>query len=108
MALAGAIGYEMHLPKASDEMKKWYRYIQTCCLINSWDTTANRLNGADYDSDSVFATNNRVLLDTFEYKMTLMCVQTKTSKKVPTEEDYVTSEIAGFGDSGGQRRGSGR
>jgi hypothetical protein len=84
---------------ASDEMKKWYKYIQTCCLINSWDTTANRLNGADYDSDSVFATNNRVLLDTFEYKETLMCVQTKTAKKIPTEEDYVTSEIAGFGDS---------
>jgi hypothetical protein len=84
---------------ASDEMKKWYRYIQTCCLINSWDTTANRLNGADYDSDSVFATNSRVLLDTFEYKETLMCVQTKTAKKIPTEEDYVTSEIAGFGDS---------
>lgn len=84
---------------ASDEMQKWYKYIQTCCLINSWDTTATRLNGADYDSDSVFATNNRILLDTFEYKMTLMCVQSKTAKKVPTEEDYVSSEIAGFGDS---------
>lgn len=89
---------KMHVV-ASDEMKKWYKYIQTCCLINSWDTTANRLNGADYDSDSVFATNNRVLLDTFEYKETLMCVQTKTAKKIPTEEDYVISEIAGFGDS---------
>lgn len=32
---------------ASDEMKKWYGYIKTCCLINSWDTTAMRLNGAD-------------------------------------------------------------
>ena len=81
------------------EMEKWYKYIQTCCLINSWDTTAIRLNGADYDSDSVFATNNQVLLDTFEHKMTLMCVQSKTAKKVPTESDYVSSEIAGFGDA---------
>lgn len=32
---------------SSDEMKKWYGYIKTCCLINSWDTTAMRLNGAD-------------------------------------------------------------
>lgn len=32
---------------SSDEMKKWYKYIKTCCLINSWDTTAMRLNGAD-------------------------------------------------------------
>lgn len=84
---------------ATDEMKKWYKYIQTCCLINSWDTTAIRLNGADYDSDSIFATNNHVLLEAFEHKMTLMCVQSKTAKKVPTDEDYVSSEIAGFGDS---------
>ena len=84
---------------ANDEMKKWYRYIHTCCLINSWDTTAIRLNGADYDSDSVFSTNNQVLLDTFLYKMTLMCVQSNTVKKVPTEEDFVASEINGFGDS---------
>lgn len=83
----------------NEDMEKWYKYIETCCLINSWDTTAMRLNGADYDSDSVFATNNRVLLDAFEYKMTLMCVQSKTAKKVPTEADYVASEIAGFGDS---------
>jgi hypothetical protein len=84
---------------ASDEMKKWYRYIHTCCFINSWDTTAIRLNGADYDSDSVFSTNNQVLLDTFLYKMTLMCVQSNTVKKVPTEADFVASEINGFGDS---------
>ena len=84
---------------ASEEMKKWYRYIQTCCLINSWDTTAIRLNGADYDSDSIFSTNNKVLLDTFVYKMTLMCVQSNVSKKIPEEEDYITSEINGFGDA---------
>ena len=84
---------------ASDEMKKWYRYIQTCCLINSWDTTATRLNGADYDSDTCFSTNNQVLLNTFQYKMTLMCMQSKTSKKVPTEDDFIASEINGFGDA---------
>lgn len=83
----------------SDEMKKWYRYIKTCCFINSWDTTAIRLNGADYDSDTCFSTNNQVLLDTFKHKMTLMCVQSNVSKKVPTEEDFVISEINGFGDS---------
>lgn len=84
---------------ASDEMKKWYGYIKTCCLINSWDTTAMRLNGADYDSDTVFSTNNEVLLNTFEYKDTLMCIQSKMPKKVPTEDDFITSDINGFGDS---------
>lgn len=84
---------------ASDEMKKWYGYIKTCCLINSWDTTAMRLNGADYDSDTVFSTNNEVLLNTFEYKDTLMCIQSKMPKKVPTEDDFIMSDINGFGDS---------
>lgn len=84
---------------ASDEMQKWYRYIKTCCLINSWDTTAMRLNGADYDSDTVFSTNNSVLLNAFEYKDTLMCVQSKMPKKVPTEDDFIASDINGFGDS---------
>ena len=84
---------------ASDEMKKWYGYIKTCCLINSWDTTAMRLNGADYDSDTVFSTNNEILLNAFEYKDTLMCIQSKMPKKVPTEDDFIISDINGFGDS---------
>ena len=83
----------------SPEMKKWYKYIKTCILLNSWDTTAIRCNGEDYDSDSNFCTNNKVLLDAFEYKTTLMCVQESMSKKVPTEEDYIKSDINGFGDS---------
>lgn len=84
---------------ASEEMKKWYKYITTCCIFNSFDTTAIRLNGADYDSDSSFTTNNRVLLDSFEYKHTLMCIQDSMSKKIPTEEDYIKSDINGFGDT---------
>ena len=83
----------------SEEMDKWYGHIKTCCLINSWDTTAIRCNGADYDSDSFFTTNNKVLLDSFVYKTTLMCIQDSTPKKVPTEDDYIKSDINGFGDS---------
>lgn len=84
---------------ASEEMEKWYKYIKTCCIFNSWDTTAIRLNGADYDSDSTFTTNNKVLLDSFEYKDTLMCIQSSMAKKVPMEDDYIKSDINGFGDS---------
>ena len=83
----------------TEEMDEWYKYIATCCLLNSWDTTAIRLNGADYDSDSCFTTNNQILLDSFEYKATLMCIQDSVAKKVPTEEDYIKSDINGFGDS---------
>lgn len=83
----------------SEEMQKWFKYIKTCILLNSWDTTAMRCNGEDYDSDSNFCTNNKVLLDAFEYKTTLMCVQESTPKKVPVESDYIKSDINGFGDS---------
>lgn len=85
--------------KTSSEMEKWYKYIKTCILLNSWDTTAIRCNGEDYDSDSNFCTNNKVLLDAFEYKHTLMCIQDSMPKKIPTEEDYIKSDINGFGDS---------
>lgn len=84
---------------ANPEMSKWYRYIKTCILLNSWDMTATRCNGQDYDSDANFTSNNLVLLDAFEYKDTLMCVQDKMPKKVPTEEDFISSDINGFGDS---------
>lgn len=83
----------------NDEMDKWYKYIKTCCLFNSFDTTAIRLNGADYDSDTSFTTNNQVLLDSFEYKDTLMCIQSSADKITPTENDYIKSDINGFGDS---------
>ena len=83
----------------SPEMEKWYKYIKTCCLLNSWDTTAIRCNGADYDSDTFFTTSSKVLLGSFVHKTTLMCVQESTSKKIPTEEDYIKSDINGFGDS---------
>ena len=83
----------------SPEMEKWYQYIKTSIILNGWDTTAMRCNGEDYDSDSNFCTNNKVLLEAFEYKTTLMCDQQSMPKKSPTEEDYIASDINGFGDS---------
>ena len=85
--------------KTNSEMEKWYQHIKTCIILNGWDTTAMRCNGEDYDSDSNFCTDNHVLLDAFEYKTTLMCEQESSVKKSPTEEDYVKSDINGFGDS---------
>ena len=31
------------------DMTYWYRYINTCMLLNSWDSTKEALNGADCD-----------------------------------------------------------
>lgn len=83
----------------NEEIQKWFKYITTCCVLNGWDTTAIRCNGADYDADTFFTTNNNVLLNSFEYKTTLMCLQDSVAKTCPTEEDYIKSDINGFGDS---------
>ena len=83
----------------NSNLETWYKYIKTCILLNGWDTTAMRCNGEDYDSDSNFCTDNKVLLEAFEYKATLMCEQESSVKKKPEEDDYVKSDINGFGDS---------
>ena len=83
----------------NEEARKWFKHITTCCILNGWDTTAIRCNGADYDADTFFTTNNKILLESFEYKPTLMCLQDSVEKKIPKEEDYIKSDINGFGDS---------
>lgn len=83
----------------NEQTQKWFKYITTCCMLNGFDTTAIRCNGADYDADTFFTTNNKVLLDSFEYKATLMCLQDSVAKTRPTESDYIKSDINGFGDS---------
>lgn len=82
----------------SDEAKYWYRYIKTCTILNSWDTIGAALNGADYDGDLIFLTDNPVLVNKHRYTDTLMCVQRKGAKIIPTEEDIIASNIASFGD----------
>lgn len=52
-----------------------------------------------YDSDTVFTTNNAILLKTFKYKDTLVCEQSSMPKIKPTEADYIASDINGFGDT---------
>lgn len=32
---------------AADEMRYWYRHINTCTLFNAWDSTSQALNGMD-------------------------------------------------------------
>lgn len=43
------VANQMNAPNF-EEMKKWYRYITTCVLFNSWDSTAEALNGLTHSS----------------------------------------------------------
>lgn len=33
----------------TEDMQYWYKYMKTCLILNSWDTTCHALNGADKD-----------------------------------------------------------
>lgn len=82
----------------SDDAAYWYQHMTTCTLLNAWDTTCARLNGMDKDGDLVMLTDNPVLLRKYRYEPTLMCAQRRAEKIIPTEEDFVTANIASFGD----------
>ena len=55
-----------------------------------------------FDGDLVMITDNKVLLRKHIKYPALMCIQRKAEKKVPTEEDFVKSNIATFGNEIGQ------
>lgn len=89
-------------PHRSDAASHWYQYMTTCTLLNCWDTATHALNGADKDGDLVMLTDNRVLVNNLKELPAIMCVQRRASKKLVTEEDAVTANIASFGDEIGK------
>lgn len=86
----------------SDEAMYWYRYMNTCTILNSWDCITAALNGCDFDGDLVMLTDNKVLVEKHRELPTIMCVQRKAKKMIPTEEDTIRSNIASFGNEIGQ------
>lgn len=86
-------------PVSNARVDYWYKYIDTCMLLNSWDTTAEALNGSDHDGDMFYTTNNPILLKHTENLPVIQCIQRKAEKKVPTEEDLVTANKLSFGDA---------
>lgn len=81
-----------------EDVRHWYQHITTCTILSAWDTTCHALNGADFDGDLIFTTNNKILLENHRKTLPLLCVQRKAQKVIPTEENIIESNIAGFGD----------
>lgn len=86
----------------TEEARHWYQYMTTCTVLNSWDTTAQALNGCDKDGDLIFITDNRVLLENARDLPAIMCAQRRAKKCVPTEGDMVQANINSFGDDIGK------
>ena len=82
--------------------KYWYRYMNTCTLLNAWDTATHALNGADKDGDLVLLTDNKVLIENTRELPALMCMQRRAAKCIPSDEDMIRSNIMSFGDDIGK------
>ncbi len=89
-------------PVDDENVRHWFQYMSTCTVFNSWDTAANALNGCDFDGDLVMLTDNKVLVNKLTPLPALMCAQRRATKKVPTEEDFIRSNIESFGNEIGQ------
>ena len=84
--------------KNNHDVNHWYKYMNRCVILNSWDTTTHALNGCDFDGDSLLTTDNSTILKGITETKAIVCVQDSTEKVVPTEEDLITSNKNGFGD----------
>lgn len=83
---------------ASCEQRYWYRYIHTMLLFNSWDTSAEAMNGEDFDGDMNLTTDNPILKKNHRILPAILCIQRKAEKKVITEELLIQSNKDSFGD----------
>ncbi|QJD84005.1 RNA dependent RNA polymerase [Cohnella herbarum] len=82
----------------TSEMNHWYRYMDTVTIFNSHDTTAQALNGADMDSDTVFTTNNPTIMQSIREQDAIICAQKTALKRIIVEEDLIRANKMSFGD----------
>ena len=57
----------------NEEINKWYRYMNKCIVLNSWDATCEAMNGCDFDGDAFISTDNPVLLRNTRKLRPLIC-----------------------------------
>ena len=81
-----------------EEVRHWFQYVETACLLNAWDTTTDALNGCDFDGDTVYTTDEAVIVKNTLNPRTLVCLQKKAVKKIPTESNIVEGNKIAFND----------
>lgn len=86
----------------NDQVRYWYQYMNTCTILNAWDTATHALNGADKDGDLVLLTDNKTLVENTVELPAIMCAQRRAKKCIATEHDMIQSNIDSFGDDIGK------
>ena len=82
--------------KNTEAANYWFRYVDDCIILNSWDTLRIAESGADCDGDILFTTNNKILVDKHRALPALDCQQRNAPKMIPTEENIAKSNKKGF------------
>lgn len=81
-----------------EETRYWYQYITTAAIFNAWDTACDAMNGADKDGDTNMDTDNEIIIKRTLNSPTIVCVQRKAEKKIPSEEDIIQANKLAFND----------
>ena len=89
-------------PSYNKEAAYWYQYMDTCTIINAWDTTCAALNGMDFDGDLMMLTDNRILTEMITESPAIVCEQKAAPSSIPTEQDIIKSNIDSFGNEIGR------
>lgn len=82
----------------SEDTKYWYRYIDTVLIYNAWDSACEAENGADKDGDTNMCTDNPIIVKNTLNSPTIICLQKKVDKSIPTEEDIIQANKLAFND----------
>ena len=82
----------------SKEAEYWYRYIDTALIYNAWDSSCEAENGADKDGDTNMCTDNSIIVKNTLNTPTIVCLQKKAEKVVPTEDDIIKANKLAFND----------
>lgn len=86
----------------SEEAAHWYQYIDTALIYNAWDSACEAMNGADFDGDTNMCTDNPIIVKNTLNTPTIICLQKKADKIVPTEDDIVVANKLAFNDEIGE------
>ena len=89
-------------PSHSKDATYWYRYMDTCTIINAWDTTCAALNGMDFDGDLMMITDNAIIVDNVSDTPAIFCEQKSAPACVPSEKDVIQANINSFGNEIGR------
>lgn len=86
----------------SETAADWFRYIKTACILNAFDSTAEACAGADFDGDTFYCTNEPIILANTKALPTIISIQGKAPKTIPTEADVIAANKLAFNDKIGQ------